>query len=154
MQELKEAKTEFQRADHIIYMTYPLIKETRLLGYAIEGIYKAAMKSIAALVRFEQEYKRLPAGRYETDLLVQAFREHCMQRHKFDSKVMHLILELKALSNIRSQSPIEFARREQFIVCTKDFQTKIIDLQKAKEYLNQTRELISKVEEITKNAGD
>ncbi|MBI5871479.1 hypothetical protein HZB88_00130 [archaeon] len=153
MQELAEAKREHQRADHIVYMTYPLIKETKLLGYAIEGTYKAALKAVEALIRHEQEYKRLPAGRFDAELGIQAFREHCMQRYKFDRKLLNTLLELKMLSSMRAQSPIEFSKREQFIICTKEYQTRIIELQKVKQYLNDVRELMTNVEAIT-NAGD
>ena len=56
---LEEAQKIIHVADHLIYTTYPLVKDKRLLLKIILEIKKALVKCINAVLQYEYIYKRI-----------------------------------------------------------------------------------------------
>ena len=56
---LSEANRAFKTADHLTYVTYPLVQETKLLIAIVENLYSALIKSIEAILEYDQLYKRI-----------------------------------------------------------------------------------------------
>ena len=62
---LEKAEHSLKTVDHLIYITYPLIKENRLLKKIIEELYDIANNIIESILYYEFMYKRIKL--YEED---------------------------------------------------------------------------------------
>ena len=58
-QDLKEAIKSLQIADHMTYVTFPLVNEQRLLLKIFDEIYKSIISCINAILNYEYMYKRI-----------------------------------------------------------------------------------------------
>ena len=56
---LVQAIKNLQIADHMAYVTYPLINEKRLLLKIFDEIYKSIISCINAILNYEYLYKRI-----------------------------------------------------------------------------------------------
>ena len=56
---LERAKHQLKTADHLVYMTFPLVKENKLLLKALEEIYQSLINTINAILQYEYAYKRI-----------------------------------------------------------------------------------------------
>ena len=54
-----EANKALKLADHMLYVTYPLIKDNKLLVCILENIDKSIKKAIDAFIRYDLIYKRI-----------------------------------------------------------------------------------------------
>ena len=56
---LIEAEKLWQGADHIAYITYPFVKNPKLLIRALEGLHKSLVLTISTILKFEYLHKRI-----------------------------------------------------------------------------------------------
>ena len=54
------AKKKIQIADHMLGVTYPLVKDTKLLVVIMENIFLAYTNAMAAILYHERLFKRIP----------------------------------------------------------------------------------------------
>ena len=54
------AKQKIKVADHIISVTYPLVKDPKLLLGVLENIHSALMHCISAILEYDRLFKRIP----------------------------------------------------------------------------------------------
>ena len=57
-----EANKRLKLADHMLYVTYPLVKDHKLLIHILENIDKSLKCSIDAYLRYDRIYKRIKAN--------------------------------------------------------------------------------------------
>ena len=58
-QNLKEAARHLQIADHMTYVTFPLINDYRLLLKIFDEIYGSIIGCVNAILNYEASYKRI-----------------------------------------------------------------------------------------------
>jgi len=59
LESLDKAKRLIQTADHLSYVTFPLIKEKRLLLKILEDISDSVVYTINAILQYEYIHKRV-----------------------------------------------------------------------------------------------
>ncbi|MFH1972562.1 MAG: hypothetical protein ABIJ18_03745 [archaeon] len=143
----KEAKLAFAKADHLVYMTYPTIKEVRLLYSAIESINTALLKSLDALLLYERVYKQIGVFPKDLNSKLNIYMDYCVRKHGFDQEIGFLIRALNKIIEAKRNAPIEFARQGKFVICSDDYRMRIIDDKMVKKHLSMARPFIAKVGE-------
>ena len=58
-QMIQEANKYFTIADHLAYVTYPVVKEIKLTLTIAQNLYNAMTKVIDAIILYERFYKRI-----------------------------------------------------------------------------------------------
>ena len=58
---LLKAKKKLHLADHMIFVTYKLVNDPRLLLSAIKNIFNSLQNTIDSLLCYERLFKRIPA---------------------------------------------------------------------------------------------
>lgn len=141
---IENARKSMKTADHLLYMTYPLIQENRLFIKIFELVCEAIKDSVQALLQYEYMWKRLQlSGSFTVDF------ETIRQRHTkygLTNKELTTADEIFKLSERHKKSPIEFVRKERFVIMTDNLRVSEINLRKLKEYIYKTRSIIEKVE--------
>ena len=56
---IEDANKLFKTADHLTYVTYPLLKDNKLIITIIENLSEATTKAMDAVLYYEKYYKRI-----------------------------------------------------------------------------------------------
>ena len=71
---LEKAKHHFKVADHMIYVTFPLLKENRLMIKVLSEMYESVNYLITALLQYAYYFRKIPL--YKDPLLnLKTFKE-------------------------------------------------------------------------------
>lgn len=142
---VKEANDALKRADHLTYITYPQVKEIKLLYAIAENLYNALAKGMKAVLHYERLYKRIPVIPGNFDYELELFKTKCMDKYYIPRSSVLLIQDLKNLIETKKKGPIEFIRQDKFVICSEDYEMKVLNLQKVKAYLADTKVFIERV---------
>ena len=147
-EERAKAKRNIQIADHLIYVTYKLINDPKLLLAVMENIFLALTNSMSALLSFERIYKRVPAFSENFESKFTTFNHHCVQRFNIDPSYLRLLRDVKEIITEHKQSPIEFARKDSFVICSESYNIRTLSINKIKIKITKTKEFVDKIDEI------
>ena len=129
---LSEAKKNFRIADHMVFVTYKLVDDSRLLLSSMKNIFKSLSYSMDSLLYFERSLRIIaPVPKNFSSRFV-VFRDHCVKRYKLSQKHLYLIKELHSLLLEHEKSPVEFSRKDKFIICSDNYRMKTITLNQYK----------------------
>jgi len=148
---LKEANLSLKRADHLVYMTYPLVKDNKLVVSILEHLNTSVNYAMEAILYHERMYKRIELFPDSFEVKFDIFKEKCAKLYNIDRTHLVLIEDLKKISNERKKSKMEFVKEEKYIICTSNYSTRVLTIDKLKEYLNTSRDFLRKVNVILKN---
>ena len=142
-QDIKEALRNLQIADHMTYVTLPLVNEQRLLLKIFDEIYKSIKNCINALLNYEYLYKRvhLYADNGEN---IKTFAK-VAKNYDIGHEQIKKILEILELNKKHTQSAMEFVKKDRIIILSDKLGTQILDIQRIKQYLIVAKELLMRV---------
>ncbi|MCL6500477.1 MAG: hypothetical protein K6T16_00385 [Candidatus Pacearchaeota archaeon] len=140
---LAKAENSLRIADHMVYITYPLLKESRLLQKIIDQLSEVAMNIIEASLSYEYIFKRLllPQSREQ---YFDMFRTKCSASFGIAPAEMQVLKELFDLIEKHKNSPFEFSRKDKLVIMSNGFRTDAINLEKLKKYLNTLKVVLQK----------
>lgn len=145
---LKEAIRSLQIADHMAYVTFPLVNEQRLLLKIFDEICKSIINCINALLNYEYLYKRVHLY-VDNGENIRTFTK-CAKGYNLTNEQIKKILEILELNKKHKQSAMEFVKRNRIIILSDSLGTQILDIHKIKEYLILAKELLMRVNERVK----
>jgi hypothetical protein len=152
-QQLEEAKKALKTADHLAYITYPLVLDNKLMLLIIENIYNSLLKTMDAFLNYDKYYKRIPVVPANTEEKISAFRSEICKRYNIDLDIVFMIKDLKAIAETRKNSNMEFFRKNEIVIVAEEFsRVKTLNLKKVKDYINSTKVLVNKADSIIKHA--
>jgi len=142
-EDLNKAIKNLQIADHMTYVTYPLVNDRRLLLKIFDEIYKAMIGCINAILNYEYLYKRIRLYK-ENNENMRTFTDKCAKNYGLTNKQIKKIKEIIELNKQHKQSAMEFVKKDKIIILSDSLGTQTINLQKIKEYLLLAKELLMK----------
>lgn len=148
LQLVKEANRAFETADHLAYVTYPLVNDTKLIIGIAENLFKALSNGMDAILYYDRIYKRIMHLPTDFQGKLDLFKHSSIPRYNINREIVYLLTELSEVLNIRSKSPIEFSRPEKFVICSKDYALRSLTIKKVKEQINQAKPFMNKLNEI------
>jgi hypothetical protein len=141
-EQLTIAQRSFSNADHLVFMTYPALKEPKLLAASLGSLQIALTAGIKAVLAYERYHKRIPNTSLET------FEQTCAKRYTFPRELMETYRDIERIRQARKDSPIEFTRKGKVVICSDNYHMKVIDEKMIKGYVDVTRRFLKKVEAI------
>lgn len=145
---LKEANRYLDTADHLCHVTYPLVNDTKLLIIIAENIFNALNKGISALLCYERLYKRINIYPEDFSSKFDVFKLDCAQRYNFPRENIALIQDVKELILNRREAPMEFARKDKFIIASENYRLRAISLDVVKKYISQAKTFMNHLNEV------
>jgi len=147
LENLEEAEKITRTADHLIYVTYPLIKDKKLFLKILTEINRAIIKSITAILQYEYLYKRIilykdPKTNFET------FKTKSAARYNISREEIKKIFELMNLVDEHEKSTMEFVKDDKVIILAKDMKSSVLNLEKLKEFVSLAKSILSKIRKI------
>ncbi|KYK25726.1 hypothetical protein AYK26_01785 [Euryarchaeota archaeon SM23-78] len=135
-------------ADHMLFMTYPLVKDPRLLLSIIENIFASLDFGVSALLQHERLFKRIPPYHDSFTSRFEIFKDKMIPRHNLSPRHAKLIRELREIISEHKKSPIEFARKDKFVICSPTYSLKTIDINLVKKYIFETKVFVDNINKI------
>ena len=144
----QEAKRKISLADHMLSVTYPLVRDSKLLLAVLENLFLALTHTMAMILYYERIYKRVPHffDTFESKYIL--FSEKCVPRYRFDEKYLSFLRDVKEILVAHKRSPIEFSRNDQFVICSEDYELKILAPNDIKKYLSKTKDFFNMVDSL------
>ena len=138
---LQDAVKNLQIADHMTYVTLPLVNDKRLFLKIFDNIYKSIIGCINTILNYEHLYKRIKLYKSIEDNL-QTFAQKCAPRYDLTREQVRKIQQLIILNKQHKQSAMEFVKQDRVVIMSDSLGTQILDIQKIKEYLLLAKELL------------
>ncbi len=134
---LKEAWEHYHAADHLLNVTYPLIKDPKLLL----GIITTINNTLSCALNYFIQ------SNYEAPLLLKL---HLLQNQKISlpKDSLSLIHTINDLLQHHEKSPVEFSRNNKMIICTKEYYLHTLSKEDIKELLKKTKETLNYLETL------
>lgn len=145
---VKDANKLLKTADHLIYMTYPLVKDIKLLTVVIDNLHKSLSNVMDAVLTYDRLYKRIPLLPEDYASKFELFKTKCAPRYNIPRENILLMEDIKKIIEHRKNSPIEFARQDKFVIYDRSFRMRTINYEKIKNYLNEVKVFMARINQI------
>jgi len=144
------ANKTFKAADHLTYMTFPLIRDMKLLITIVENIYSSASNCMDAFLEYDRLYKRIGPYSDNFEARFDILKNKSSFRYDVPKDILDMMLELKTLVSSHKKSPMEFIRKDQLVICSSDYKMKTVGIEKIKEYLVKLKSMLNLVNNLRK----
>lgn len=148
---LVEAQKITKSVDHLFYITFPLVKDKRLLIKIISESKKAIICCINTILQYEYIQGNI---KLEKDSIknFKTFREKCAEKYQINQEEITLIVEIINLMEKYKKSTHEIFKENRIIMLDENMKQDSVSLEKAKSFLNVTKSLLLKTKnEISKS---
>lgn len=140
-----DANRSFDTADHLAYVTFPVVNDLKLLLGIAEQLHRAATKAMEALLWYDAEYKRISSMPATFSQQIDVFKRATAKRYQIPRECIVLLEELQDILAHRQTARLEFVKRDKFIFASENFKVRTLSLPKIKEYIQITRLLVEKL---------
>ena len=147
-EKLQNANKLLKTTEYLATTTYKLVKDPKILMNVLQKIYDAFDESIAALLYRDREVKLISHFHDSAQSRLNIFQQKCIKRYNLDKKIISTVNELKELIEEHKNSPMEFTRKKEFVICNDNFKFKKISVDTAKEFLDKAKNFVYKIEKI------
>ena len=147
---IESSQKKLTLADHILAVTLPLAKDPNLLITVAENIFLSFNYAITSLLHYELKYKRISGFDNTFKEKFSIFKEECAERYKIEASHIKTVQELREILLAHKKSPMEFPRKESFVICDESYGSKILTQDILKEYLKKAKLFIKRLSTIVK----
>ena len=144
---LAEAERIIKTADHLIYMTFPLVKDKKLLLKILSETKIVITNCINSILQYEYLYKRIKLYK-DTKTNFRTFKEKCAPRYRITKEEIKMIIELFEIVENHKQSHFEFVKNEKIIILSENLEQKSLTVEKIKEFLWLAKNVLKKSKEV------
>ena len=149
IENLAMAEKTIKAADHMIYVTFPLINDKRLLFKILKEMKNAVALCINSILQYEYLYKRIKLYK-DSRLNFKIFIERCVPRYGITKEEMNLVLDLFDFVEKHKESPFEFVKDEKIVILSNGLRPKVMTVEKAKEFMMAAKSILRKTREVIK----
>ena len=143
---ISSAKDELKLADHMVYITLPLLGDRMIFLSAVSHLGKSINKLIIAYLEREKKFKRLEFVP-PIDMAVNLFITKYSQRIGVNDHVS-MIKTINSFNNVRARSSIKLKRDDKFIIISPEYNMVTLTEVEVKKYIRQTSKFISVMEGV------
>ncbi|MDO8528563.1 MAG: hypothetical protein Q7S06_01570 [Nanoarchaeota archaeon] len=143
LEHLREAERTIQYVDHMIYITFPLVKDKRLLFKILTEIKSAIVNCISAILQYEYINERIVLYKSAKENF-ETFVKRCSPRYKITKEEINAILDLFDIIERYRESPMGFFKDEKMIIVSESMKAQIITMEKIKFFLFLTKNMVRK----------
>jgi len=144
------AEKSLRTVDHMVYVTFPLIKDKRLLLKIIQELKNIITNCITSILQHEYLYKRISLYK-DSQENFGTFSERCAPRYGITRDEIKTIRELFDFIERHKESPFEFIKDEKLVILSNGMAPKTLSLEKTKEFLFLAKEILRKTKESLQN---
>jgi hypothetical protein len=143
-----KALQKIRIADHMLFMTYPVVKDPKLLLAIIDNIFVSLDSGVSALLHYERLFKKIPPFNDSYPSRLEMFRSRMMPKYSFSRNQLNLVTDVKSILSEHKNSPVSFIRKDKFVICSPSYSMKTIDINLVKKYIFETKVFLNQVNKI------
>lgn len=143
IENLQEAEKILQTADHMAYVSFPLIKDKNLLIKILSQTKTAIANCINAILQYEYLYKRVKLYK-DPKTNLKTFEEKCSPKYQISKEQINLIKELFEIHERHKKSQMEFVRNGKIVIMSENLETKSIEIEKIKKFIMLAKNILGK----------
>ena len=144
----KKASSYFMTADHLAYVTFPVVNDLKLIPAILENLNLALLNAMNAALEYERYYKRLQPLPENFDSRYSVFEDKLINKYNILKKEAQLIHQVNNVMKNYKDAPIEFPRKDKFVIFNHEYRMKTVSMPEIKDFLIQARELITKITKV------
>jgi hypothetical protein len=144
LKNLQKAEATIKTCDHLIYMTFPLVKDKKLLLKILRELKNAVSNCINAILQYEYLYKRIKLFQNQKANLT-TFNEKCAKRYLLNENDLKKIKELFFIAEQHEKSPFEFSRNGEIVILSEHMEKTTINVEKIKSFLELSKKILENV---------
>ncbi|MFH1409000.1 MAG: hypothetical protein ABIH34_03770 [Nanoarchaeota archaeon] len=145
----KDAAHALMVADHMLTVTYPMVQDTKILFNVLTNIYKSMIYAVKSMLSYELLFKRIPSYPDNIQSYLEVFSARCERRYSLDPTYLHLLKKIHEMIEMHKTSPIEFSRKDKFVICSDNYRLSTITAAQLKEYLQKAKLFIDAIHGMT-----
>jgi phosphopantetheinyl transferase (holo-ACP synthase) len=147
LEKIQEAEKELKTIDHIIYVTFPLLKDKNILIKSLLGIKEAIVKCINSILQYEYLHKRIELSN-DPNKNFMLFKEKCSKIYFIDEKEISTIERLFDLAKSHRKSPMEFIKEGRVVILSDNMLKKTFTVEDIKIFLEMSKKVIQKTKGV------
>lgn len=148
---LKEkALQQYEAAFHLLHVTFPLVKDPKLLMGVVHNIFSSLEYSMGAILDYERQLHLVPHYFDNFQSKINLFRLRSVRRNNIPMETVNLMLELRDILELHKISPMEFQRGNRLVICNKDYLLKTLSIKELHAHLAKAREFLGQTDNILK----
>ncbi|MBU0959346.1 MAG: hypothetical protein KKB31_05365 [Nanoarchaeota archaeon] len=151
IQYLEDAQKKIKAIDHMLYVTYPLVRDNRLLLKVLNESKIAIANCINAILQYEYLYKKIKLYK-DTKSNLQTFINKCSPRCNITKEEIKLILDLFELIEKHKTSPFEFSKGDRIFILSETMKQESVSLEKTKQFLILSKDILKKTQNYLKSS--
>jgi len=136
------ATQKYEGARHLLNVTFPMIKDPKLLLGVVHNLSASLESSMDAILAYERLLRLVPIYSNTYESKFNLFRMRSVRRNNVPPAAVHLMSELRFILDLHKKSPMEFQRGNRFVICNKDYQLKVISIKDIQQYLYTTKNML------------
>jgi len=146
IENLVEADKIIRTVDHMVYMTFPLVKDKKILLKVLLEMKTAVAKTINAILQYEYLFKRVTLyGNPKSNF--KSFEDKCAVRYEISKGDVKLIVELFDIVERHKASAMEFVKDDKLVILSDNLKPKTLEIDKIKEFLALSKNLLKKTKQ-------
>lgn len=128
-------------ADHLLTMTYPLVKDPKLLVGVLQTLARAHEQMIDEVLHKESmQRKIIPTTAFATRFA--QFKAILQKQDLFKQSHINTVQMIHDLHREHKRSPVEFSRGQKFVICDDDYSFRTLTPQQLKTHLQHTKDML------------
>lgn len=144
LENLEKAKKQLRTADHLTYITFPVVNENKLLLKILEEVNISIKNTISAILHYEYLYKRIRLYKKQKENL-KTFKK-ISKKYGINKEQLKKIIEIMKIAERHKNSPFEFSKKNKIVIMSDNTKTDTLTIKNIKNYLIEAKDLIRKVE--------
>jgi len=132
---VERALSELKLADHMIFVTLPLLNDRMIFLNAVTHVYNGIKMVIDEFLQKEYRYKRLESIPPDDDKIT-AFLKNYINRLKLNAYV-EAINRIDAFIRVKAKSSVRLRKDDKFVLITPDYETVSISESEIKGYIKK-----------------
>ncbi|MBI4151491.1 hypothetical protein HY496_00845 [Candidatus Woesearchaeota archaeon] len=145
---LEKARFQYDAAFHLLNVTYPLIKDPKLLVGILSNISISMENALDAILSYERQLRLVPHYSDNFQSKFNVFRYKSMRRNKIEPELIQSIEMVQSLLSLHRRSLIEFRREDRLILCDREFTTNQVTIPDIRSYLDASKSLLETATKI------
>ncbi len=150
-QHLETAQQQCDSAWHLLKVTYPSMKEHKLLLGIVGNLSDALQSTVEALLDYELQLNLIPKYNFDWESKFNTFKLKSAVRNRIPDNYILLIKKLKDLLLLHQKSPMEFKRGNKMVICDKEYVCETLSPSNVENYLKETKEFITLIKNLIHN---
>jgi hypothetical protein len=145
-----KAYEKIKVADHMLYMTYPLVKDPKLLLSVLENVFASLDFGVGAILHHEKLFKRVPPFQESFQSRMELFKRRVVPAYNLSPNYVKLINDVRLVLSEHKKSPVSFVKNDKYIILSPTYSIKTIDINLAKRYVFETKLFVKQIDSIVK----